>query len=257
MAEHHKHEAEHHHAHEAGHHGHEAEHQAHGEKPERSNDTLLYSLLVIAALVMALNQYMIFGINNSISGFSVLGQRVAGGVSLSTINVSVLPKGVPAVYGAELGVRYDDIGTANPQKADATIAKLAALQTGSDSAAPKLTPEQLQRYVKIGREISCEYCCGVDSIITPDGKLACYCQHSAAMRGLLEYMIKKHPEMSDDTMLEELGKWKVLFFPDVHKQKAAVLTQKGIELNYINLASNKYKGIEKGAAGAGSMVGGC
>jgi hypothetical protein len=251
MTEHHKHEAEHHHVHETEH------HQAHTEKPEQSNDTLLYSLIVIAALVMALNQLMIFNIGNSISGFSVLGQQVAGGVSLSTINVSVLPKGVPAVYGAELGVRYDDISTANQKKADATLAKLAALQTGSDSAAPKLTPEQLQRYIKIGREISCEYCCGVDSIITPDGKLACYCQHSAAMRGLLEYMIKKHPEMSDEAMLEELGKWKVLFFPDVHKQKAAVLQQKGIELNYINLASNKYRGIEKGATSGGSMVGGC
>ena len=39
-------------------------------------------------------------------------------------------------------------------------------------------------------------------------------------------------------------------------QKAGVLKQKGIEFNYINLASNKYRGIEKGATG-GSMVGGC
>ncbi|KKK51713.1 hypothetical protein LCGC14_3112180, partial [marine sediment metagenome] len=30
----------------------------------------------------------------------------------------------------------------------------------------------------------------------------------------------------------------------------------GIELNYINLASNKHRGIEKGQA-SGGMVGGC
>ena len=42
-------------------------------------------------------------------------------------------------------------------------------------------------------------------------------------------------------------------------QKAAVLKSKGIELNYINLASNKYRGIEKGVevGSSGAMVGGC
>ena len=77
------------------------------------------------------------------------------------------------------------------------------------------------------------------------------------MRGLAKYLIKNHPkEFSDDEILGELGKWKVLFFPDIHKTKAAVLKEQGIEINYINLASNKYRGIEKGSS-AGEMVGGC
>ena len=76
------------------------------------------------------------------------------------------------------------------------------------------------------------------------------------MRGLAKYLLTQHPDVSDDLILEELGKWKVLFFPTIHEQKAQVLKEKGIEMNYINLASNKYRGIEKGAEG-GSMVGGC
>jgi len=36
-----------------------------------------------------------------------------------------------------------------------------------------------------------------------------------------------------------------------------VLEAQGIELNYINLASNKYRGIEKGQQASGGMVGGC
>ena len=78
------------------------------------------------------------------------------------------------------------------------------------------------------------------------------------MRGLAKYLLTKHPDMTNDQVLEELGKWKVLFFPGIHEQKAQVLASKGIELNYINLASNKYRGIETGATtSSGSMVGGC
>ena len=80
------------------------------------------------------------------------------------------------------------------------------------------------------------------------------------MRGVSKYLIKYHPnEFTDDQILIELGKWKTLFFPGIMAQKAAALKSKGIELNYINLASNKYRGIEKGVevGSSGAMVGGC
>ena len=68
------------------------------------------------------------------------------------------------------------------------------------------------------------------------------------MRGLAKYLITNHPnEFTDDQILEELGKWKILFFPGPMAAKAKVLQSKGIELNYINLASNKYRGIEQEA----------
>ena len=64
--------------------------------------------------------------------------------------------------------------------------------------------------------------------------------------------------MTDEEILSELGKWKVLFFPEIHEQKAQVLKSQGIDPgNYINLASNLYRGIEKGQTSSGGMVGGC
>ena len=165
---------------------------------------------------------------------------------------SVIPKGIPIVYGAELGVSYDDVSVANPTKADQTIRKL-----GDFDNAITLTGKDLARYINISSKISCEYCCGAASIIFNDGSAACGCAHSYAMRGLAKYLITKHgSEFTDDQILEEMGKWKVLFFPEIHMQKAAALKQNGIELNYINLASNLYRNIEKGASG-GAMVGGC
>jgi len=79
---------------------------------------------------------------------------------------------------------------------------------------------------------------------------------------LAKYLLQNHgSEYTNDEILEELGRWKTLFFPGNMMQKASVLNQQGIELNYINLASNKYRGIEQGAsaggAGGSGMVGGC
>ena len=59
-------------------------------------------------------------------------------------------------------------------------------------------------------------------------------------------------------ILEELGKWKTLFFPSQMTNKAKALQLSGIEFNYINLGSNKYRGIEATVSGGDSgMVGGC
>ncbi len=200
-------------------------------------------LLTVFIALVAINQLLIFGV----SGFSV-------GTTTSRITYDdVIPKGVPAVYGSELGVSYDDVSPNDAQLADQTIRKLSVYDNGIT-----LSGDDLQRYISIVSQISCEYCCGAQSIIFNDGKSACGCAHSAAMRGLAKYMIKNHPDATDDAVLEELGKWKTLFFPSALSQKAQILKEKGIEINYINLASNKYRGIEKGAAsGGGSMVGGC
>ncbi len=82
------------------------------------------------------------------------------------------------------------------------------------------------------------------------------------MRGLAKYLLINNPDMADAEILNELGKWKVLFFPGVHEQKAQVLKSQGIDpTNYINLASNLYRGAEKGQSatqsGGAGMVGGC
>ena len=179
------------------------------------------------------------------------GGSAASGIKMVSAS-SIIPTGVPDIYGKEMGVSYDGISPNNPQMADATIAKLSKYEEAS------LDDNLMKRYIKIGSSISCEYCCGAASIIFPNGERACGCAHSYAMRGLAKYLLTKHPEMSDEDILSELGKWKVLFFPGVHEQKARILESKDIDSsNYINLASNLYRGIEKGQATGGGMVGGC
>jgi hypothetical protein len=219
---------------------------------EDINYSVIYILILIATGIMLVNEYLLLGI----------GAGITGNVIASTSSVSlseVIPKGIPAVYGQELGISYDDVSSNNPTKADQTIEKL-----GSYDNKISLSGDKLQRYIDTASQISCEYCCGAPSIIfTKDtgqykaGDAACGCAHSFAMRGLAKYLLTNHPDMTNDQILEELGKWKTLFFPGIMIQKAQVLEQNGIEFNYINLASNKYRGIEKGATNGGGMVGGC
>ena len=206
----------------------------------------------IAAIVILVGLLM-FQFGKSSGGAGAGSGAIIGTVSASDF----IPTGVPAIYGEELGITYDDISASDPKKADTTIRLL-----GNIDRAETLEGADLERYINIlytmEKGISCEYCCGARSIIFEDGKSACGCAHSYAMRGLTKYLIINHgDEFTDEEILEEVGKWKVLFFPGIHEGKAAVLKEQGVELNYINLASNKYRGIEKGQTSGGGMVGGC
>ncbi len=201
-------------------------------------------VVIIAILALAL----VYNFGKSSGGFT------GSSINIGTVSASeIIPSGVPKIYGKELGVSYDDVSPNDPRKADSTIGVLGNLDNSIT-----LTGDNLQRYISIASQISCEYCCGAESIIFSNGQAACGCAHSYAMRGLAKYLIKNHAsEFSDDEILEELGKWKVLFFPGIHETKATALKSQGIELNYINLASNKYRGIEQGQQASGGMVGGC
>ena len=231
--------------------------------------TLLAVLSILVVGVFAFNTYLSFQLNGALSGLA-LGSSLnssisvgatpaaaSGNATLSTANLieTVIPRGIPAVYGSELGVSFEQ-----------PVQSLAILAPLDDSI--QLSGDNLQRYIKIATKISCEYCCGADSIIFNTGEAACGCQHSYAMRGLAKYILTKHgSEFSDEQVLEELGKWKTMFFPKQILQKASLLAVNNIELNYINLASNKFRDVSKlkeVAATSGSgldsipdMVGGC
>lgn len=172
-------------------------------------------------------------------------------VNLEAIAQKIIPTGVPPVYGAELGVSFSD-----PVP---SMAKLAALDDGEGMA----DPAQNARYVKIGKAIACEYCCGADTLVFDTGKAACGCAHSYAMRGIAKYLISKHgPELSDERILEEVSKWKVMFFPKPMLTKAVQFAAAKKDLNYVDLASNKFRGFTAPAASGGldsvpSQVGGC
>ena len=214
---------------------------------------LTIGLLIAIIFIVAFNAYELSKIGNI--------EKVTGNSIIRNVNTvsgpDIIPKGTPIVYGNELGVKYDDVSTSNPEKADLTIKKIGILDQRIE-----LTGSDLERYISIVSNISCEYCCGAPSIIFEDGRAACGCAHSFAMRGLAKFLIKYHPnEFTDEQILEELGKWKTLFFPGKITDKATILQSRGIELNYINLASNKYRDIEKsvssGSGSSGGMVGGC
>lgn len=209
-----------------------------------TKENLIIGLAVIALIVIGFNAFQMGQLK---SAKVVSGNSVAENIKQDSVNIKldldVTPKGVPNIYGKELGVSYDDVSSIDQKKADGTIRKLGELDQQIT-----LSGKDLERYIAIASQISCEYCCGVDSIIFSNGKPACSCQHSFAMRGLAKYLIKNHGnEYTNDQILEELGKWKTLFFPSPMSKKAMVLKEKGIELNYINLASNKYRGIENPA----------
>lgn len=198
---------------------------------------LTYVVLAIVSLVMAFNAFQISNINAVGNANPISGQMTS---NLPALEYDVIPKGIPRIYGAELGVNYDDVSASDQKKADASIQKLGALDQQI-----KLSGADKERYIAIASQMSCEYCCGVDSIIFKNGELACGCQHSFAMRGVAKYLIKNHgSEFTDEQILEELSKWKTLFFPAQMSKKAAVLKSKGIDINYINLASNKYRNAE-------------
>ncbi len=214
---------------------------------------IITGILMIALALTLFNTYLM----TQVQAAGTTGTNEESKVIGSRTTSSVIPTGAPKIYGKELGVSFDDVSASNPSKADATIRKLGQLDTTI-----QLTPEQKQRYInilfKMDGGIACEYCCGAKSVIFENGEAACGCAHSYAMRGVTKYLLTQHAdEFTDAEILEEVGKWKTLFFPGILEQKAAALKEKGIEFNYINLASNKYRGIEKGQAGAGSMVGGC
>ena len=231
------------------------------DKPKKGNliEKITVGLLVVIALVTLYNATQMRGFESGSATGAVVDpamsmeQPVEQSVT-SEMQEQITPKGIPEIYGKELGVSFDDVSAENPEKADATLGKMGTLDRQIS-----LSGKDKERYISIASKISCEYCCGADSVITSDGKAACGCSHSAAMRGIAKYLIKNHPsEYTDDQILEEMGKWKTLSFPGKIAAKAAVLQGKGIELNYINLASNKYRGIENEApASAGGMVGGC
>ncbi len=207
-----------------------------------------YEFYIQMGIIVLLGVVLLYGafkpVESSVSGLGV--------VSASEI----IPSGVPPVYGEELGIKYDFVSPDDRQLADQTIRFL-----GNIDRSEKLEGADLERYInilyKMNNGIACEYCCGARSVIFENGQPACGCAHSYAMRGVAKYLIKYHgDEFSDEEILEEVSKWKILFFPGIIQGKADIMRQNGLDVDYISVASNKYRGIERGKA-SGGMVGGC
>jgi len=203
-------------------------------------------LLIVTVLVVVFNTYQLSTMGGS-SIVSIGGKESSNGI---------IPTGVPKIYGEELGISFDDVSPNDPYSADATIGVMKQLDKDIT-----VEGDDLDRYINIlytlGKGISCEYCCGAQSVIFSDGRAACGCAHSYAMRGLAKYLVTEHgDDYTDEEIQAEVGKWKVLFFPTQMQEKADILKADGVDVNYNNVANNEYRGVEQGASGGG-MVGGC
>ena len=221
------------------------------EQSGKKTDWEFYAQVAIVVVLAGILLYTYSGNKTEQTG-SAIGSNSAGAVSA----YSVVPVGVPVIYGEELGITYDDVSPNDLRKTEETITLL-----GNIDRVEELEGAELDRYIDIlynqYNGIACEYCCGARSVIFSNGQAACGCAHSYAMRGLAKYLIKYHgTEFSDDEIITEVGKWKTLFFPGILEGKAQAMKSYGIEVSYINLTTNAYRGIEQGQA-SGSMVGGC
>lgn len=195
---------------------------------------LNFILLFLLLVSFGINQILIekinknLGIKNEFSQLTNIFGRSGnldksiaqtGDVLQKAINL-VVSSGVPKTYGAELGVSFDKVQSSmNIMKQyDPTYGKKKIVLTGSDK----------QRYIDIGMEIACEYCCDAKTLVFKDGRAACGCAHSQSMRGLEAYLIKNHgTKYSNDQILKELARWKGMFFPKQMIKKMTAQLQSG------------------------------
>lgn len=149
--------------------------------------------------------------------------------SLSDFLAQITPKGTPD-YGQKAGVSYDKVEEGLNILVD--YDKSITL-TGADK----------ERYIKIGTspETACEFCCGIgdEGFATEEGEIACGCSHNIAFSGLTKWLIA-NSNYSDEQIIDEIGKWKILFFPEPSARKEA-----------------QKRGISPESIGLPKQVGGC
>lgn len=173
--------------------------------------SLTYAAVFLLVISVSANQYMAMQMMKNMVMPMAYGMELTGDPSIDA-QLLVFPEGVPYIYGEELGITYPD-----PRDGKYMDEMLAILEDyDRKKNAITLTGDNLQRYISLGTipTIACEFCCSVKVLIHKNGKAACGCVHSAAMRGLLMYLILNHgDEYTDEELLNEVIKWKALTFP--------------------------------------------
>lgn len=171
--------------------------------------------IILIAVFLLINEFLISGIALAIGSnkktlwlaASEMVSKIFPSKTSADIVSVVLAHGMPAGYGAELNVFFDKVS-------ESMEAMLKYDQSEYGNGEIKLAGDKLKRYIDIGKKIACEFCCTAKTLVFDDGKAACGCKHSQAMRGLAAYLIEKHGgEYSDEQILRELAKWKGVYFP--------------------------------------------
>ncbi len=231
------------------------------ERKERSGKTSAAKILLLAAAaaIMAFNQVGISALQSA----PVAAVGSPGGTGKVAFEYS--PTGdsvqdaISAVFFTGMPVWSD--GTISFDDIEGSLSVLANIDR---AILTESLPEGLkQRYINIGTQISCEYCCTARAVIFSDGRAACGCSHSYALRGIAKYLLTQYGDSyTDEEILFEMTKWKNLFFPKGMVRKAAALVENGMEIT--PAALNDRELLQKiGSGDLGSigqlqgMVGGC
>ena len=203
-------------------------HEHHESHPLTFHEKLSYTLVVVVAVLVIFNQMQIsqastlMGLKTPLtvkSTSSKINLALTGDPMQDAMAI-VIPRGTP-FYGEGLAVSFDD-----PIRSLETIAQLDPAY-GRNKV--QLSEQEWARYITIltTPTITCEYCCGVKTAVTNEGRPTCGCKHSWAIRGLAAYLIKNYPELSNDEIMRELARWKSLFFPKQMIERYIQETQTG------------------------------
>jgi len=206
-------------------------------------------------------------------GRSMVGNDMHGGVMLSgefaqDVAALVTPSQMP-FYGHELGLDMSSLNAINT-----SISKLATMAPKQGSNPIQLDDEEMKRYVAIGTEpyVTCEFCCGVKTLVREDGTPTCGCAHSIAMRGTVAYLLRNYPNMTDAEIAYELMRQKGMYFPGQMQERMASSLAGSVDefkpdIKYLtmNLTATELASLQKKAEGSGfkpevnapGMVGGC
>lgn len=194
---------------------------------------------IILTFLMGFNQFLIWNAHATmiammrrVPALEAVSAPTASVDDLNQLYQQMIAHGMPSMsYGAELAVNFD--------QAQQSMNILESYDRGDKQIT--LTGEPLKRYIGIGEQTSCEYCCGAKSLVFPDGKPACGCAHSAAMRGLVAYLLQtRGGGLTNAQILDEVNRWKGVFFP---KQTMSKILQS--------------QGKNPTSLGLPNMVGGC
>jgi len=196
----------------------------------RPKEKKVFILLILSIFIIGLISGMILLVfagtaaKNTKTGIENIKEEdlteVLAYLKLKEIKKSLISSGVPDIYGSELNINFD--------KAQEAINRVAPFDLTYGNDKIYLTADELKRYIDIGSQTACRYCCGAVTLVNPDGSAACGCEHSQMMRGLAAYLIKNHPELSNEQILKELNNWRAVFFPkQTLTDKLAEMEQSG------------------------------
>jgi len=230
--------------------------------------TLHYVTLVLIVSLLLVNQAIAIRMGTMMMSHMTTVDTVLSGDFSHDVSLLVTPTILP-FYGKELGLDMSSLSAINN-----SIALLATMAPMQGSHPISLDDEQMKRYIDIGTEpyVTCEFCCGVKTLVREDGSPTCGCAHSIAMRGTTAYLIKNHPELSNADIAYELMRQKGLYFPTQMQQRMATSLSGDIQnflpdIKYLTmkLTQEELSHLQEKAQSSGfvpentspDMVGGC